>query len=119
LRCWTGRPPWRRGLRFFGNTANRQAQLTAARSGRALFGFPAAGGTRDGSVIRYVLIRQQKAMLGERDGTTTARIQHLGGMLNGHNGIRWRSSTPNGLGLAPGRRYSGGEDSAYHAEQHP
>jgi 2-dehydropantoate 2-reductase len=68
---------------FFGNTANRQAQLTAALGERALFGFPAAGGTRDGSVIRYVLIRQQETMLGERDGTTTARIQHLRGVLEG------------------------------------
>jgi 2-dehydropantoate 2-reductase len=52
---------------FFGNTANRHAELTAALGQRALFGFPAAGGTRDGPVVKYVLINQQKTMLGEPD----------------------------------------------------
>ena len=56
---------------FFGNTAKRQAELADALGQRALFGFPAAGGVRDGSVIRYVLITQQKTMLGEPDDTTT------------------------------------------------
>ena len=42
---------------------------------RALFGFPAAGGTRDGPAIRYVLIRQQKTTLGEPDGTRSAPVQ--------------------------------------------
>jgi 2-dehydropantoate 2-reductase len=68
---------------FFGNTANRQAELTAALGERALFGFPAAGGTRDGPVIRYVLISQQKTTLGEPDGTMTPRIRHLQGVLSG------------------------------------
>ena len=54
---------------FFGNTASRQAELTAALGDRAVFGFPAAGGSLAGPVVRYVLIRQQKTMLGERDGT--------------------------------------------------
>jgi 2-dehydropantoate 2-reductase len=68
---------------FFGNTANRQAELVSALGTRALFGFPAAGGTRDGPVIRYVLISQQKTMLGESDGTTTPRIGRLQGVLSG------------------------------------
>ena len=68
---------------FFGNTANRQAELADALGERALFGFPAAGGVRDGSVIRYVLITQQKTMLGEPDGTTTARVRELQGVLKG------------------------------------
>ena len=68
---------------FFGNTANRQAELADALGERALFGFPAAGGVRDGSVIRYVLITQQKTMLGEPDGTTTARVRELQGVLTG------------------------------------
>jgi len=50
---------------FFGNTAGRQAQLVEALGSRVLFGFPAAGGTREGSVVRYVLISQQQTMLGE------------------------------------------------------
>jgi 2-dehydropantoate 2-reductase len=62
---------------FFGNTAHRQAELTAALGGRAVFGFPAAGGTREGQVVRYVLIRQQKTMHGEADGTTSARVRRL------------------------------------------
>ena len=67
---------------FFGNTANRQAELTAALGERAVFGFPAAGGTREGSVVRYVLISQQKTMLGEADGTTSPRVRHLQSLLN-------------------------------------
>ena len=67
---------------FFGNTANRQAELTAALGERAVFGFPAAGGTRDGSVVKYVLIAQQKTMLGEPDGTTSPRVRHLQSVLS-------------------------------------
>lgn len=66
---------------FFGNTANRQAELVAALGQRALFGFPAAGGARDGPVIRYVLISQQKTMLGEPDRTATPRVERLHGVF--------------------------------------
>ena len=62
---------------FFGNTASRQAELTAALGERAVFGFPAAGGTRVGPVVKYVLIRQQKTMLGEPDGRTSSRVRLL------------------------------------------
>ncbi|MDQ2848093.1 MAG: hypothetical protein M3Y77_17465 [Actinomycetota bacterium] len=68
---------------FFGNIANRATELVDALGTRALFGFPAAGGTREGSVITYVLIDQQKTMLGEPAGATTARVRHLQGVLNG------------------------------------
>jgi len=68
---------------FFGNTAGRQPQLVGALGGRALFGFPAAGGVRDGPIIRYVLIAQQQTMLGEPDGATTPRTQHLKTVLQG------------------------------------
>lgn len=67
---------------FFGNTANPQAELITALGGRALFGFPAAGGIQDGSVVRYVLISQQKTMLGEPDGTTTPRVRRLHSVLS-------------------------------------
>lgn len=67
---------------FFGNTANRQAELATALGSRALFGFPAAGGTRDGPVVKYVLISQQKTMLGEPDGTTSPRVRHLQSVLD-------------------------------------
>ena len=68
---------------FFGNTGNRGAELAAALGKRALFGFPAAGGTRDGLTIKYVMIKQQKTMLGEPDGTTTSRIRRLQLILDG------------------------------------
>ena len=66
---------------FFGNTASRQAELTAALGDRAVFGFPAAGGSLAGPVVRYVLIRQQKTMLGERDGTSSPRVRLLRSVL--------------------------------------
>ena len=59
---------------FFGNTIGKQDYLTSALGERALFGFPAAGGVRDGTVIRYTLIRQQKTMLGEAVSTTGPRL---------------------------------------------
>jgi 2-dehydropantoate 2-reductase len=68
---------------FFGNTVGRQAELVAALGGRALFGFPAAGGVRDGPVVRYVMIRQQKTMLGEATRTTTPRVRQLQEVLVG------------------------------------
>lgn len=68
---------------FFGNTGSRAAELAAALGQRAVFGFPAAGGTRDGPNIRYVLIRQQKTMLGESGGATTPRTADLQHVLEG------------------------------------
>jgi len=68
---------------IFGNPADHRAEVVAALGGRVLFGFPAAGGTRDGPVVRYVLISQQKTMLGEPDGTTTPRVRRLDGVLSG------------------------------------
>ncbi len=65
----------------FGNTAGRSAQLRDALGPRALFGFPAAGGVRDGAAIRYVLIRAQQTMLGEPTGTISDRVQQLRAVL--------------------------------------
>ena len=48
---------------------------------RCQLGFPAAGGTRDAFVVRYVLIGQQQTMLGEPNGATTSRTRHLKTML--------------------------------------
>jgi 2-dehydropantoate 2-reductase len=62
---------------MFGNTTGHQSQLAAALDERALFGFPDAGGVRDGPIVRYVVISQQKTMLGEADGTSTTRICRL------------------------------------------
>ena len=68
---------------FFGNTAGRSGPLTAALGKRVLFGFPAAGGTRNGPVIRYVLIRQQKTTLGEPGGAKSARVRRLQALFGG------------------------------------
>ena len=68
---------------FFGNTAGHQAELLASLGERVLFGFPAAGGVRDGPVIRYVLIRQQKTMLGEPNGAMNPRVRQLQDELSG------------------------------------
>ena len=62
---------------FFGNTTGRQPELAGALGERVVFGFPAAGGVRDGTTIRYVLIHQQQTMLGEPGGASTARIRRL------------------------------------------
>ncbi len=44
---------------------------------RVVLGFPGAGGTREGEVIRYVLIRQQPTTLGEVDGRITPRVEQI------------------------------------------
>jgi 2-dehydropantoate 2-reductase len=67
---------------FFGNTAGHQGNLVASLGGRALFGFPAVGGMRDGPVVRYVLIRQQKTMLGEANGSSSPRLRQLQDVLS-------------------------------------
>jgi len=67
---------------FFGNTVEHQSELVAALGGRALFGFPAAGGVRDGATVRYVLIRQQKTMLGEAGAAATDRVRRLQRMFS-------------------------------------
>jgi 2-dehydropantoate 2-reductase len=66
---------------FFGNTGGQQSRLVDALGGRALFGFPAAGGVRNGAVIRYVLIDQQQTMFGEPTGVGTTRLQRLATVL--------------------------------------
>jgi 2-dehydropantoate 2-reductase len=66
---------------FLGNIASQRDILLATLGPRALFGFPAAGGVRAGSAIRYALINQQKTMLGEPSGATTDRVRRLRTML--------------------------------------
>lgn len=61
----------------FGNATGLCSELRASLGERVLFGFPPAGGIRDGSVVRYVLIRQQKTMLGEPDGRASSRLRNL------------------------------------------
>ena len=44
---------------------------------RVLLGFPGAGGTRDGNLVRYAMIAQQPTTLGELDGKRTPRLRRL------------------------------------------
>src|ERR1700730_16791266 len=44
---------------------------------RVLLGFPGAGGTRDGHLVRYAMIAQQPTTLGELDGQRTVRLRTL------------------------------------------
>jgi 2-dehydropantoate 2-reductase len=62
---------------IFGNAAGRVGELVEALGDRAVFGFPAAGGVRDGPLVRYVLIRQQQTMLGEASGAVSPRLRRL------------------------------------------
>jgi 2-dehydropantoate 2-reductase len=62
---------------FFGNALGQTESLSEALGKPAMFGFPGAGGIRDGAVIRYVLIPQQKTMLGEPEDGASTRVRHL------------------------------------------
>ena len=44
---------------------------------RVLLGFPGAGGTRDGHLVRYAMIAQQPTTLGELDGQRTGACTNL------------------------------------------
>jgi 2-dehydropantoate 2-reductase len=44
---------------------------------RVLLGFPGAGGTRDGHIIRHTIISQQPTTLGEFGGKRTARLHEV------------------------------------------
>ena len=50
-------------------------------SQRVVLGFPGMGGTREGTRVRYVRIRQQPTTLGEVDGRITPRLRRLSAML--------------------------------------
>jgi 2-dehydropantoate 2-reductase len=73
----------RSAVLFFGNTAGQNIELTEALGDRVLFGFPAAGGVRDGTLIRYVLIRQMDSLAHElqaavhRTGSATPDLDIL------------------------------------------
>lgn len=60
---------------FFGNTVNRTRWLSETFGAQSFFGFPAVGGVRESDAVRYVLIPQQRKMLGEVGGLSTARLR--------------------------------------------
>lgn len=63
-------------LFMLNNPAGMQ-RLESLEPQRVVLGFPSVGGTRQGEVVRYLLIRQQQTTLGEVDGYVTPRLQHL------------------------------------------
>jgi 2-dehydropantoate 2-reductase len=63
------------------NPTGTQLLVEQLGSRRVVLGFPGMGGTREGTRVRYVRIRQQPTTLGEVDGRITPRLQQLAAML--------------------------------------
>jgi 2-dehydropantoate 2-reductase len=57
------------------NAAGFDDMMQAVSRERILIGFPGAGGTLEGYIVRYGLVPQQQTMLGELDGRMTPRLQ--------------------------------------------
>ncbi len=69
-------------LLFMLNNPLGSAQLTGdLGKDRVLLGFPGAGGTREGHVVRYAMIAQQPTTVGEPGGMHTSRPRALAEML--------------------------------------
>jgi 2-dehydropantoate 2-reductase len=66
---------------FLNNPTGTQLLVEQLGSQRVVLGFPGIGGTREGTRVRYVRIRQQPTTLGEVDGKMTARLRRLSAML--------------------------------------
>jgi 2-dehydropantoate 2-reductase len=67
------------------NAAGPDEMINALGRGRVLLGFPGAGGTRKGEVVRYRIVsaRQQPTTFGEIDGSTTARLEQIVDVFKG------------------------------------
>ena len=61
-------------LMFMLNNPIGLTRLMGALGSRLMLGFPGAGGTLDGNVVRYAIIAQQPTMLGEPDGKRSPRL---------------------------------------------
>jgi 2-dehydropantoate 2-reductase len=66
---------------FLNNPTGTELLVEHLGSQRVVLGFPGVGGTREGTRVRYVCIRQQPTTLGEVDGQMTARLRRLSAML--------------------------------------
>jgi 2-dehydropantoate 2-reductase len=64
-------------LLFMLNNPIGSTELIKVLGGRVMLGFPGAGGTRDGNVVRYAMIAEQPTMLGEPDGKRTSRLRRV------------------------------------------
>jgi 2-dehydropantoate 2-reductase len=77
-----------RSALFMHNHAGGSAQLVAAVGRERVFlGFAGASGSRQGDVVKYLLIPQQPTTLGEIEGPPTPRIREIAAVLreNGFN----------------------------------
>jgi 2-dehydropantoate 2-reductase len=73
-----------RSVLFMHNHAGGSDQLVAAVGReRVLLGFAGASGSRQGDVVKYVIIPQQPTTLGEVQGPPTSRIREIAAMLRG------------------------------------
>jgi 2-dehydropantoate 2-reductase len=72
-------------LFMFNNAAGPDEMINALGRERVLIGFPGAGGTRKGHVVRYMVVsgRQQPTTFGELDGSTTPRLEQVAGVFKG------------------------------------
>jgi 2-dehydropantoate 2-reductase len=52
-------------------------------SDRVLLGFPGAGGTREGNLVQYAMVRQQPTTLGEIEGRGSRRLAEVMDLLRG------------------------------------
>jgi 2-dehydropantoate 2-reductase len=64
-------------LLFMLNNAIGSTGLIEVLGNPVMLGFPGAGGTRDGNVVRYAMIAEQPTMLGEPDGKRTSRPRRV------------------------------------------
>jgi len=64
-------------LLFMLNNPTGSTELSRAFGNRVLLGFPGAGGTREGPVVRYAMIAQQPTMIGEPAGKRTPRLRRV------------------------------------------
>jgi len=71
-------------LFMFNNAAGPDETINALGRERVLIGFPGAGGTRKGHVVRYMVVsgRQQPTTFGELDSSTTARLEGIARVFN-------------------------------------
>lgn len=64
-------------LLFMLNNPIGTNELIEAFGERVMLGFPGAGGTREGHVVRYAMIAQQPTMIGEPLGKQTPRLRRV------------------------------------------
>ncbi|HEY0754131.1 MAG TPA: 2-dehydropantoate 2-reductase N-terminal domain-containing protein [Ktedonobacteraceae bacterium] len=64
-------------LLFLLNNPTGMRQFEQLDPQRAVPGFPAVGGAREGDVVHYITLRQVPTMLGEADGRVTPRLRQL------------------------------------------